>query len=48
MQVVRKYAALGADIEVRGIDGETEAGKIARFAPENAEETRRHLKGAQP
>ena len=44
MQVVRKYAALGADIEVRGIDGETEAGKIARFAPENAEETRRILK----
>lgn len=44
MQVVRKYAALGADIEVRGIDGETEAGKIARFAPENVEETRRILK----
>ncbi len=39
-RVVREFAALKVDIEVRGIDGEMEAERIARFAPGRAEETK--------
>lgn len=40
MRVLKEYRALGADIEVRGIDGEMEAERIARFSPKRAEETK--------
>ena len=39
-RVVTEFEKLGVDIEVRGVDGEMDAEKIARFAPENAEATK--------
>ena len=44
MRVLKEYRALGADIEVRGIDGEMEADRIARFSPERAQETKALLR----
>lgn len=44
MRVLKEYSALGADIEVRGIDGEMEADRIARFSSERAEETKALLR----
>ena len=44
LRVLKEYSALGADIEVRGIDGEMEADRIARFSSERAEETKALLR----
>ena len=49
-RILEEFERLGfAGIEVRGLEGEMDAGKIGRFSPENAEETLRltaehHLK----
>ena len=39
-RVVQEFEDLGVDIEVRGVDGEMEAGRIARFSPARAQETK--------
>lgn len=39
-RVVQAFEDLGVDIEVRGVDGEMEAGRIARFSPARAQETK--------
>lgn len=44
IKVLEEYRKLGCDIEVRGIDGEMDAGKIVRFQAERAEETKALLK----
>ena len=36
-RVVQAFENLGVDIEVRGVDGEMEAGPIARFTPARAQ-----------
>lgn len=43
MRLVDECEKLQVDIEVRGIDGEMEAGSIARFSQENADDTKRIL-----
>lgn len=43
MRLVEECEKLQVDIEVRGIDGEMEAGSIARFGEQNADETKRIL-----
>ena len=50
-RVVAECARLDVDIEVRGVDGEMEAGRIARFSSERAQETKALLaafSGAPP
>ncbi|MGI5883406.1 MAG: sugar phosphate isomerase/epimerase family protein [Candidatus Spyradocola sp.] len=42
-RVVEEFEKLDVDIEVRGVDGEMEAGRIARFSPERAQETKAFL-----
>ena len=44
-KILSEYSKIGIEgIEIRGLEGETDADKIERFAPENAENTLNKLK----